>query len=627
MTNTDEIKRRHKKRPFIWIAAFIFLIGIGVLIITLSGNDEGIINNHATFTAKQGPLTISIIESGTIKAREQAVIKNEVEGRTSIISLVEEGVRVKKGDLLIELDSSELLDKKIDQQISVQNTEAAFVSAREDLAVVENQAQSDIDKAQLAYEFSKQDLNKYLEGEYPNELKEAESRITLAKEELARAREKLEWSKKLFNERYISQTELQADELAEKKKLLDLELTQNNLSLLKDFTHKRKLAQLESDVKQADMALDRTTRKAKADVVQARANLKAKEAEFERQKDKLNKIEEQIAKTKIYAPADGLVVYATSAQRGRRGRPVEPLQEGLDVRERQELIYLPTTSSAKAEVAIHEASLDKISIGLPARITVDALSGERFTGHVAKIAPLPDPQSAFLNPDLKVYNTDIFLDRNSDTLRTGMSCKAEIIIAHYEMTTYIPVQAVLRVGGKPTVYTVKSNTLEPRHVEIGLDNNRMVRIISGLEPGEVVSLTPPLSAAAVETISEPTLSEKDMSGLKPKTGDSSFVKAKENEEKEKSARQPIPTAAKEQRIEKTGTDKPALPKAGEITSKQKKKIKTGSQGMSREQRKKIWSRIEGKMSPEERKRFENMSPEEQRALRSQLILEHGGVER
>jgi len=155
----------------------------------------------------------------------------------------------------------------------------------------------------------------------------------------------------------------------------------------------------------------------------------------------------------------------------------------------------------------------------------------------------------------------------------------------------------------------------------------MVRIISGLEPGEVVSLTPPLSAAAVETISEPTLSEKDMSNLKPKTGDSSSVKGKENEQKEKSARQPIPTAAKEKRIEKTGTDKSASPKAGEITSKQKKKTKTGSQGMSSEQRKVIWSRIEGKMSPEEIKRFENMSPEEQRALRRQLIREQGGVER
>ena len=39
--------------------------------------------------------------------------------------------------------------------------------------------------------------------------------------------------------------------------------------------------------------------------------------------------------------------------------------------------------------------------------------------------------------------------------------------------------------------------MEPRTVEIGLDNNAMVRIKSGLEPGEIVSLSPPLAQASL----------------------------------------------------------------------------------------------------------------------------------
>ena len=499
---SEKLQRRH----LVWPSLVCVLIGIGVVVALNFGTEDASVNDHITFEVKQGPLRISVIETGTIKAREQIKIKNNVEGRTSIISLVEEGTQVRKGDLLIELDSSDLLDKKIDQQIRVQNVEAAFVSAREDLAVIENQAQSDIDKAKLAYEFALLDRKKYTEGEYPNALKAAESKIILANEEISRAREKLAWSGKLFNEKYISKTELQADELAEKKKILDLELAENELNLLKNFTYQRSLAQLESDVRQAEMAFERTNRKAKANIVQAGANLKAKEAEYERQKDKLEKIEQQIQNTRIYAPVDGLVVYATSAQRGRR-HGVEPLQEGQEVRERQELIYLPTTGAVTAEVSIHEANLDKIRIGLPVIITVDALPGETFTGRVARIAPLPDPQSAFLNPDLKLYNTDIYLDGNHEALRTGMTCKAEIIIDQYKEATYIPVQAVLRVNGKQTVYVVKNKTLEPRSVEIGLDNNRMVRIISGLRPGEVVSLIPPLAAASVKPETDLTVIE------------------------------------------------------------------------------------------------------------------------
>lgn len=489
--------RLFKKKYVIITGIIVFVVVIARL--AFFRGEEGPATDHITFTVKRGPLTISVIESGTISARDQVIIKNEVEGKISILYLIPEGTMVKKGDLLVELDASGLMDQKIDQQIRVQNAEAAFISARENLAVVENQAQSDVDKAELAYTFAKEDLKKYLEGEYPNQLKQAESSLTLAIEELTRARENLEWSKKLAKEKYISKTELEADELTVKKKELDQELAKNNLELLKDFTHKRTLAQLESDVKQSKMALERTNRKAKADVVQARANLEAKKAEFERQKDKLDKIIVQIQKTRIYAPDNGLVIHATSAQGGHPRRINQPLEEGQQVVERQELIHLPTTTSSKAEVAIHEANLDKIRIGLPVKITVDALPGEIFMGRVEKIAPLPNPQSAWLNPDLKVYDTDIYVENNSSTLKTGMSCKAEILVEQYKDAIYIPVQAVLRVGRQPTAYVMNGKkAFEPRAINMGLDNNSMVRIVSGLEPGEVVSLTPPLSSAAIE---------------------------------------------------------------------------------------------------------------------------------
>jgi HlyD family secretion protein len=479
-------------------AIVILLIGVAVVAFNHSGSKVTLAGNMSTFAAERKPLTISVTESGTIQAREQIILKCEVEGRTTILTLVEEGTRVKKGDLLVELDSSALLDARVDQQIRVQNTEAAFVGARENLAVVENQAKSDVDKAELALDFAKQDLKKYVEGEYLNQRKEMESQITLAKEELQTAEEKLNWSQKLFEKVYISQTELQVDELSAHRKKLDVELAENNLRLLEDFTHPRNMAKLESDVNQADMALERTSRKAKADVVQAEAELKAKESEFERQKDKLKKNEEQIAKTKIYAPADGLVIYATSAKtQGFRGSQ-EPLTEGSTVNEQQELIYLPTTSAVKAIVKVHETSLQKVKAGLPVEVTVDALPGRKFTGRVEKIAPLPDAQMMWMNPDLKVYNTEVYLEGEGDYLRTGMSCKAEIIIEKYEDVIQIPVQAVLRVGGKHTVYVQSSKGFEPREVEIGMDNNSRIRIIEGLQVGEVVMLTPPLASAAVE---------------------------------------------------------------------------------------------------------------------------------
>ncbi|MDD4871475.1 MAG: efflux RND transporter periplasmic adaptor subunit, partial [Kiritimatiellae bacterium] len=260
----------------------------------------------------------------------------------------------------------------------------------------------------------------------------------------------------------------------------------------------------ESNFHQAEMAMERAMRKAKADIVQVEAELKAKDAEFVRQKTKLAKLNAQLSKAKIYAPVDGMVIYATSARAGGsfRGGSQQPLEEGQEVFERQELIYLPTTDSTMAEVAIHESSLEKVHVGLPAIITIDALPGKKFLGRLAVIAPLPDARSIWMNPNLNVYNSKIYLDETNPELRTGMSCKTEIIIEQHDDAVSVPVQAVMRVKGEPTVYVMQDQQITPRKVEIGLDNNRMIRIISGLKEGEVVMLTPPLKSGTIESLSE-----------------------------------------------------------------------------------------------------------------------------
>ena len=453
----------------------------------------------ATFVVKKGPLTISVLESGTIQPRDQITLRNEVEGRTSIVSLVPDGSLVKQGDVLVELDASTLKDQIIDQSIMVQKAEAAQISAIENLAVIENQAKSDTDKAELALRFARQDLQQYVDGIYPKDVNELQAKIRLSQEQVKRAEDVNDWSKKLYEEKYLSESEYTADRLSLQGRILERDVALSNIDLLTNFTYHRQIEQLTSDVNQAEMALERTHRKASADVVQAKAELKARELEYTRQQEKMKKTEDQLVKTTIKAPMDGMVVYATSSGGGhgpfdRR----EPMDIGVEVTERQDLMNLPTTQSMKARVDIHETSLRKVQVGLPAVITVDALSGKRFLGRVGLIAPLPDARMMYVNPDLKVYPADIDLEDSDNSLRTGMSCKAEIIVAQYEDAVYVPVQAVLRVGGKPTVFVVKDGSIEERQVEVGLDDNNVIRIISGLTEGEVVWMTPPLKSAAIE---------------------------------------------------------------------------------------------------------------------------------
>ena len=459
--------------------------------------------NTPVYVAEKGPLTISITESGSIENKEKVVVRSEVEGRTTIIWLVDEGKSIKKGDLLVELDSSTFEDQKLEQEIRLQNAEANLIRATENHAVVTNQALADIEQAELDAKFSKLNMEKYVEGEYPQELQTAEAEITIAQEELKKAQDNEAWSRQLAEKGYITRNELLADELAVKRATINLQLSQSKLELLKKYTHGQEVEKLASDAKQAEMALDRIKRKSKASIVQAEADLLARKAEHARQKTKLDKILQQIVNCRITAPSDGMVVYATTSRhRWHRG---EPLDVGQEVQERQELIHLPTTSAMMAKISIQEASLTKVKVGMPVRIKIDALPSKTFNGSLAKISVMPDTSMAWLNPDLKVYKCEVYVDDEprDAKMRPGMSCSCEIIIREYDNVLYIPIQSVLRVEGKPTAYVMGRWGSKPRDIQTGMDNNRMIHVISGLEPGEKVLLAPPLPPSAVKATKRP----------------------------------------------------------------------------------------------------------------------------
>jgi HlyD family secretion protein len=571
----------------------------GIIVIALVSwqllkSKDGTEINGPTYEVKSGPLTISFAESGAIKARDQVIIKNEVEGKTSITSIVPEGNRVKKGDLLIELDVSTLEDQRIDKEIAVQNGEAAFIGAKESLAVVENQAKSDVDLATLTLDFAKQDLEKYIKGEHPSELLKANTDITLAEEELTKAEDYLNWSEKLFKENYIAETEYKGDKLTKKKSELNVEIAKNSKDLLTDYTYKRNLAKLESDVNQADMALERAKRKANADVIQSQAELKAKESEFGRQKDKLVKTQDQIKKTKIYAPADGLVIYASSAKSGHDAR--EPLDVGSEVQEREELFYLPTGNSSKAETMVHESHLKKITKGLPAVITVDALQGKTYFGTVDSIAPLPDARSMWMNPDLKVYTTEVNIDGNDPALRTGMSCQVEVIIKKYDDAVFVPLQAVTKIGNEFNVYVKTGKTFTPRKVSIGLDNNKFIHIVEGLKNGDIILLNPPFKSANENSqsrgVSDQNGENKD--GMQDKIAEG--LKNMETKQRSPEANQPAAVAPNAEKAKKRFEN---------MTPEQREEMKKKFESMTPEERAKAMQKMGGRKGQGSRKRDSN----------------------
>ncbi len=189
-----------------------------------------------------------------------------------------------------------------------------------------------------------------------------------------------------------------------------------------------------------------------------------------------------------------------------------------------------------------------------------------------------------------------------------MSCKAEIIVEQHPEATYVPVQAVLRIGGRPTVYIVKGKDLSRRNVEIGLDNNRMVLIVSGLEPGEVVSLTPPLAAAALEPTEYSDEIKTDAIAVRADTKVTSEVTGGGISPEGSPPGGDVPRG----RVDGEGLAEGPPASSGPSESSR------APRNLSPEQEKKRRQFLES-LSPQERERFQNMSPEERRRFRQERM--------
>ena len=155
-------------------------IPVGILVATgalygIVGGDAASPSRGTTFQVVRGDLEVTVVEGGSIEAKESQEIKSEVQGTTKILSIVEEGYLVTPqdvaaGKVLVELDSKELLDHLTEQELQYQNALASFTEAREEYGIQINQNQSDVKAAELKSKFALMDLKKFLGEEAATEI-------------------------------------------------------------------------------------------------------------------------------------------------------------------------------------------------------------------------------------------------------------------------------------------------------------------------------------------------------------------------------------------------------------------------------------------------------------------------
>ncbi len=476
---------------WLWIGlVLLVLAGTGVWLARGGDEAEGAVRGAKV---RRGSLKVAVVQRGNLAAKDANSVKSEVEGQSTILWLVPEGTQVKPGDLLVELDASDLVDKKVAQEISVQNAEASYQKAKAQYDIQESQNRSDIEAAERKLAFARIDKEKYeaSNGDYAQLFAAAEEKIKLAEGELAKSQNTYDWSKQLAQKGFLTKSELDRDELDFQRAQVSLDQARRNKQLLVDYDAPRKRAELDADLREAQRGLDRAQLEATSKIVDYQAALGTSKSKLDLEKEKLAKYIDQLAKSKIKSSTTGMVVYARVEGGGRMGGS-EPIQEGTTVRERQEILSIPTTGGLIVEASIHESVLKQVSIGKSCSIQVDALPGQVFKGRVQFVALLPDKGSWWANPNQRLYRTEIAVEDGNLEMRPGMSCSVEILSDLIEDCLQVPVQSVVLNEGRTIAFVAAAaGSVEQRTVKVGRASETFVEVIEGLKEGEEVLLAPP----------------------------------------------------------------------------------------------------------------------------------------
>ncbi len=376
-----------------------------------------------------------------VKARSQTA-----QTSTTIKSLTDDGTHVKKGDLLVELDDSGLIDQLKTQKITVDNAESAKIVAEEKYKIDISQNESDIQTKQTALELAKIDLEKYQMGDFPQKLKDVEGRVKVAESDLEQQRDRAAWAQRMLKKGYY--TVSQSD--SEQSKLQSMELAlgkvQEERRVLTEPTYgekKRTETDLNNKWVQARDELKRTLSSARAKEAQSRSERDTKKSVWEQESSKYKEFEDEIRKCKLYAPIDGLVVYYVAEQtRWGVGRQALVAQ-GEAVSENQKLMQIPDLKHMFVNAKIHEAMVSRVHKGQPAVVRVDAMQGRRLKAHVESVANTASQQD-FFAADVKVYGTKVTIDEEVEGLKPGMTAEVTITVADaLEHVLTLPITAII----------------------------------------------------------------------------------------------------------------------------------------------------------------------------------------
>ena len=254
---------------------------------------------------------------------------------------------------------------------------------------------------------------------------------------------------------------------------------------------------------------------ARAQREQFRAQLNSSQKRVAVSQANLRRADDVLQRTTTLAPLDGVVTNLPV----RVGETVVP---GIQNSAASLIMTIADMSLITAEVKVDETDIVNVKLDQVANISIDAIPGKIFKGHVIEIGNtailrstgLAASQSAISSQEAKDFKVVVVLDDPPSEIRPGLSCTAKITTATREKALTIPIQALTvrqkgdleakKEGQKDAppvtdpgalkarkeevqgVFVISGEKAIFKKVETGITGATDIEVLSGIKDGEEI---------------------------------------------------------------------------------------------------------------------------------------------
>ncbi len=464
------------------------------LVAAACGGDAGAdVPDIAAFHVTKRDLRVTVSEKGALKARNQILVRPNIPGTAKIVTLVDEGVAVKAGDVLCELDSTDLLKEIEDLRNRTIQLEGEVKAATAELDIQLSQNEADVRDAELKLKFAEIELERFEKGEYVQEKTRRETRVAECESSLERAQRKYDQMPALLEEGFVTTEQVEEERINLVKAKSDLELARLDVQTYLVYEAPKARQQREADVHNAGLEVERTKQRALAREGQRRAELDRQRSEHGNVEARLAERQEVLANMVIRAPGPGIVIYGDA----RNPWDEREIKVGENVYSKQAFLTLPDLREMQVLVAVHEADIARIEVGQRAFVVVETARGSTLEGEVTRVAVVPQTQRRRWGDDTKRFEVEVSLqgDLANMELKPGLTSRVEILVGELKGVVAVPAQCVFAERGKYWVFRKSGSGYERLAVEIAPGNSQYVVVTKGLAEGEDVALYNPEKAA------------------------------------------------------------------------------------------------------------------------------------